>query len=295
MREIDPDVMHAHFGTNGAMVRPVAQRLGLPFVVTFYGADVSQKPSHPVWRSEYSKLWPVVDKVTVLSNEMGESVAQIGCPREKIEIVHLSRNLDEFTYQAPEGRVETFLTVGRLTEKKGHFDAIRAVKNVVKSHPAVRLRIVGDGPLRDSLETYIREQGLESHVRLLGAIPNREVAKEMDEADAFLLCSKEASGGDREGTPTVLVEAQAMGLPCVSTHHAGIPEMLPEENHHLLAPEGDVHAISDRMKGLMGNSEEQLQSIAEAGRAMVDREYNLQKEVSRLRELYSAVVEEPTQ
>lgn len=289
LRQIEPDIVHAHFGTIGGIVRPVAEALGLPLVVTFYGKDASKAPSHRTWQREYPRLWKSVDAVTVLSEEMRDTVEDLGCPSEKIDVIHLSRNLDTFSFRLPQPPVRTFLSVGRLTEKKGHRDGIRALKQVTRVHPNVRLQVVGDGPLCDDLDAAVRRQELKGSVELLGRQPNSAVADAMREADAFLLCSKTAPDGDREGTPTVLVEAQAVGLPCVSTRHAGIPEMIPAANHHLLAPEGDADAIADRMRAVIEASEDQLHAIARAGRERVEQKFDLTSEVRRLRRVYDRV------
>lgn len=110
------------------------------------------------------------------------------------------------------------------------------------------------GPLRERVKQYVHENDLSNHVTVHGRLPNEEVSKYMQATDAFLLPSKTAPDGDREGTPTVLVEAQAVGLPCVTTRHAGIPEMIPEKNQNLVVPEGEVNALAGRLCWLAGAS-----------------------------------------
>jgi glycosyltransferase involved in cell wall biosynthesis len=113
----------------------------------------------------------------------------------------------------------------------------------------------------------------------------------MEKADAFVLPSKTASTGDREGTPTVLVEAQASGLPCIATEHAGIPEMIPEANQDLLLPEGDPDALADRLRKLMALSVEELGKIAERGRGKVEADFCLSSEVEKLKNIYWDVIQ----
>lgn len=291
IEQIAPDVLHAHFGRPGVKAVPIAEQLDRPLIVTFYGYDISKLPRDRRWREAYESIWRVAQTVVVLSEEMKEEAIRLGAPPDAVQVVHLARDLDDFSYRPPSGPVSELISVGRLTEKKGHFDAIQAVQKRVEAGDDLRLRIVGDGPQRDDLEQYIQAHDLQSSVELLGSIPNAEVARRLQGADAFLLCSKTAASGDREGTPTVLIEAQAVGLPCVSTTHAGIPEMIPEANHSFLAPEGEVCAIAERLRRLRVCSSEELRRVSEAGREIIETSFSLSSEAGALRELYERAVD----
>lgn len=283
---IQPDVLHAHFGRCGVKAVPVAEHFNLPLVVTFYGYDISQLPREPGWKTAYESIWETASAIVVLSEEMKARAEHWGAPPDKIYVVHLARALDAFSYRAPQPPLTEAITVGRLTEKKGHFDAVDAVKRLVEDGRPMRLRIVGDGPLRKELEAYIQRKGVADHVDLMGARSNAEVIALLEAADFFLLCSKTSSTGDREGTPTVLIEAQAIGLPCVSTTHAGIPEMIPESNHRFLAKEGEVEEIEMGVRQLLGCSEVEVKQVAEKGREKIESDFLLSREVEGLCEIY---------
>jgi colanic acid/amylovoran biosynthesis glycosyltransferase len=289
IKEIGPDLIHAHMGPEAVRMASFAEKLGIPLVATFYGYDVSQLPKEDDWREKYEDLWPHVDAATVLSQEMKETVVELGCPPEKIRVVHLGRDLDDFSYNAPDRRVQTVLFVGRLVEKKAPLDAIRAVEMANREGAGLSLEIVGEGSLRETLEAYVQENGLSEEVTFYGKVPNSTVAQRMREADAFILSSKTAPSGDREGTPTVLIEAQAAGLPCVTTHHSGIPEMIPEENHDLLAEEGDTKALAGILEELASRTVRELVEVADRGRRKVEREFDLSQEVAALRNVYHSV------
>jgi glycosyltransferase involved in cell wall biosynthesis len=92
-----------------------------------------------------------------------------------------------------------------------------------------------------------------------------------------------------EGIPTVLMEAQAIGLPCVSTHHSGIPEVIPPANHGFLADEGDVDGISERIARLLSCSEDQLAETTRAGRSRVEEAFNLKVETEKLKIIYLSI------
>jgi len=289
LRDIPPDVVHAHFGPSGVRIAPVAQALDIPTVVTFYGYDISKLARQSRWRQRYRTLWPRVQAVTALSEEMKEAIEKLGCPGSKIRVVHLSRDLQNFAYRPPQPPIRELVSVGRLTEKKGHMDAIRAVHRLVQEGRDLHLRIIGGGTLHVQLDRYIQDNNLQDYVKLMGAQPNEKVAEYLRGADAFILCSKTAPSGDREGTPTVLIEAQAVGLPCISTRHSGIPEMIPAVNHHLLAEAGSVESIVSCLKKLLACSPQEVCEIAKAGREKVERAFDLTGEVEKLRALYQQV------
>lgn len=290
--QLEPEVLHAHFGRAAVKAVPLSRRLGIPLVVTFYGYDISELPRQQGWRRAYEGIWETARAVVVLSEEMKDRAVQWGAPEGKIHVVHLARNLETFRYRAAHPPIRRLVTVGRLTEKKGHFDALRVIRTLIDRGRNVELRIVGDGPLREALEEEIRANGLENHVRLVGALSNEAVADLLVDADAFLLCSKTSSNGDREGTPTVLIEAQAVGLPCISTEHAGIPEMIPERNHQFLAEEGDVEDLVDCAERLLDSSDSELKRVSEAGREKVETDFHLEREVEKLRGIYDHVLRE---
>jgi glycosyltransferase involved in cell wall biosynthesis len=293
VRNVGPDVLHAHFGREGVFLAPVAEQLDIPLVVTFYGFDISQLPQQKEWREAYRDLWERATAVTVLYEEMKQEAERLGCPEEKLTVVHLSRNIDQFPFCPPTSQGSTVLFVGRLTPKKAPLDAVRALQQANARGADLKLDLIGDGEYRDEVEQYVEENELTDVVTLPGYLPNEEVSAHMQAADVFLLPSKTAPSGDEEGTPTVLVEAQATGLPCVTTRHAGIPEMIPEENHHLLVEEGSVAALSDRLCRVARMDLDELQTIAQNGREKIESEFSLTGEVQKLRSVYESVVSVP--
>lgn len=285
-QDVQPDVIHAHFGREGVVIAPIAERLGVPLVVTFYGFDISSLPKTDFWAEAYLELWEQAGAVTVLSEEMRQKARHLGCPDTKLSVVHLSRELEQLPFRLPSGTVRNVLFVGRLTPKKAPLDAVRSVERANRDGADLELDIVGEGPCRQKIDRYIEKQDLTDSVTLHGAVPNEEVIRRMQTSDAFLLPSKTAPDGDREGTPTVLVEAQSVGLPCVSTRHAGIPEMIPEANHEFLVEEGDVEGLSKVLCKLSHLEIEELTTIVRRGRDKVEQDYSLTGEVRKLRSIY---------
>lgn len=287
LEQCSPDYIHAHFGTMGVLAGPVASQLGIPLAVTFYGFDASRLSRDPRWVKEYESLWQQASIISVLSTEMQSRLEVMGCPAEKIHVVHLGKNLEHYRFRARSAPLRRFVSVGRLSGKKGHEVAVEAFSRLARSVPDIRLDIIGEGPDADLLGSLIDRHGLQDTVFMTGSLGHDEVIDRLDGADAFLLLSRTAADGDEEGTPTVLMESQAMGLPTVSTRHAGIPEVLPRDNHFLLAEQDDVDSAVQAIEQLLALDNEALDRLARRGREKVENDFDISRETRKLLELYA--------
>lgn len=284
IRRDQPDVYHAHFGPIGEALRPTAEVLGVPLVVSFYGHDVSRAVQEEGKR--YEQLFEASSELLALSEEMRERLHKLGAPESKTRVQPLMVDVDSYPFRerrSTEGPTQ-IITIARLVEKKGVEYAIEAV-NRIDNHD-VEFKIVGDGPCRDRLEQKIRELDVEETVQILGYV-NHDRAKELlYESDLFLLPSITASDGDKEGTPTILLEAQATGLPVVSTRHAGIPEIVDDGNTGLLVPERDVEALTTALQRLI-ESPEKWAEMGRAGRELVRERHSPDKLAEKLESVYA--------
>lgn len=284
------DVLHAHFGTVALRTRFARFRWPVPFVASFYGFDCSAFP-----RAEgagvYDPLFAAADRVTVLSGQMRQRVRDLGCPDDLIREHHIGVDLEAFAFRERGtdvgGRPVRLLTVARLVEKKGVEYALRAL--AVLPNDNLRYTILGDGPLRAELEALATSLQIAGRVEFRGSADQATVRREMDAADLFLLPSVTASNGDQEGTPTVLMEAGAVGLPVVSTLHAGIPEVVLDGVTGRLVAERDPAALAEALGGLL-DAPEDWAAMGRAARDHIARHYDRSKLVGRLEDLYRELV-----
>jgi colanic acid/amylovoran biosynthesis glycosyltransferase len=189
----------------------------------------------------------------------------------------------------PGALVARALTVGRLVEKKGVEYSIRAVAELLARGYRIQYEIIGDGPLRPYLAELIQQLGVGNQITLGGARDTEYVRRRMEESDVFLLASVTAADGDTEGAPVSLLEAQASGMPVISTRHAGIPEIVADNASGLLVPERDVQALGIALARLVDNADRWLE-MGRAGRGFVERKHDLKMLNRRLVELYQEAI-----
>ncbi len=135
------------------------------------------------------------------------------------------------------------LCVGRLVAKKGHddlLDALAALPADLHWH----LTLIGGGEMRAATEARAAALGLGPRVAFRGALAQPAVVAAMREADLFVLPTKPAPGGDRDGLPNVLMEAASQDLPILATAFAGTPEFIASGTHGVLVPPGDPAALA---------------------------------------------------
>lgn len=287
VKKLKPDLIHAHFGPQGIQATAVAEDLQIPSIVSFHGFDAFRDSKIADILKLYRKIFEKATFITVVSELMKKHLIGLGCPPSKLAVIHVGKKIDDYGFKNEINiELKSFVSIGRLAEKKGHDDAIRAFKRLKSRYPALTLKIIGEGKMESSLRNLIEAEKLQDNVHLLGSLDHDKTKQILREADAFILSSKTAVDGDSEGIPTVLMEAQAMGVPCISTFHSGIPEVIPIDNHWMLAQEADIESLESTIEKVLLAPVETIQNARRLGRKKVEQEFNLATEVSKLERLY---------
>ena len=136
--------------------------------------------------------------------------------------------------------------------------------------------IAGDGPLRSYLENLVKDLNLKENVNFLGEVDQDEVTKLYRESHLFVLPSVTAADGNQEGVPVVLMEAQASGLPVVSTLFTGVPEVVADGKSGFLVSERDVSALAEKLEYLIDHPD-LWPKMGRAGSNLVEENYNIKK------------------
>ena len=246
-----PDIISCQFGQIGAFVSPLRPWIQAPIVTYFRGQDFSTAPNNQL---PLSQLFEKGDHFLANSEYTRSSVIALGCNPEKITTVG-SAGVDPqaFTFKTRHWTEPLrLLTVARLVEKKGLEYAIRGVANVIKNTQYnIHYDIIGDGPLRNVLETLINDLDVGSQIHLLGSQPHQQVAAHMSQVHLSLLTSVVASDGETEGLGGALLEAQMAGIPVLATRHNGFSDAVVDHKSGFLVPERDSAAIEERLLFLL--------------------------------------------
>lgn len=289
------DIIHCHFGICGLVgvgLRDL-QLISGKIITSFHGIDINLYPK--LYGSNvYNKLFHRGDLYTVNSNYTSEKLVDLGCPLSKVMKLAVGVNTSEYFFQPKSfSKEETvnILTVGRLVEKKGIKFSIQAVAQVIQIAPYVNIQynIVGEGILEKYLQILIEQLGVTKQVKLLGAKTKEEVRHLYQKSHIFILSSVTSINGDKEGQGLVIQEAQACGLPILSTWHNGIPEGILHGKSGFLVPEKDVDALAERLSYLLENPKIWAE-MGKAGRNFVEKNYDLNMLNNRLVEIYQLLL-----
>ncbi|MFL5507538.1 MAG: glycosyltransferase [Gemmatimonadales bacterium] len=263
------------------------RRLGAfdaPIAVSFRGRDITHAPGVR-GPGLYRDVFRDASLLLPMCRAFVARLEALGAPRGRIVVHPTGIDVRRFAFRAPapplDGEPLRLVSVARLREKKGLTYAIEAVGRLRATGAPVCYEIAGDGPLRASLEQQVAKAGLGDAVRLQGALPQAEVRALLERSHVLLAPSVVASDGDEEGVPSVIKEALAVGLPVVATRHSGIPEIVVPGETGMLAPERDAEALAQAIGEALA-VRDQWGAYAARGRALVEREYDIERLNGRL-------------
>ncbi len=276
--------LHAHFATTPATVARLAARFaGLPYTLTAHAKDIFHQSVRP--DDLRRKLRDAAAVVTVSDYNVQYLSKHYGVEAARVRRIYNGLDLERFPYQSPQDRPPRILAVGRLIEKKGFADLVKACEMLAQAGREFNCHIVGAGELEKTLREQIKALGLEAKVELLGTRPQHDVIHLMRQAAVLAAPCVLGTDGDRDGLPTVLLEAMALGTPCVSTDVTGIPEAIRDEETGLIVCQHDPPALAVAMERLLVDITLRV-SLAEKARRLMEAEFDVNKNAAQMREIF---------
>jgi colanic acid/amylovoran biosynthesis glycosyltransferase len=294
------DLMHAHFTVDGVYALPLARRLALPLVVSAHGYDITSNrgvsfrkgSQRKVQFAQYllheSRLQQRATGFIANSRYIKGRMVDRGYPEEKIRVNYYGIDTELFTPRDEPTGERYVLCVGRHTDKKGLDVLLTAWSTIAERHPSVSLVQVGGGPLTEELLALAHTLGIEDRVRFLGVQTRDGVLALMQRAEVFCLPSRTAASGDEEGLGVVFNEASACAVPCVATHHGGIPEVVRDGENGLLVAENDAPALADALDAVLSD-QSLAQRLGQRGRALVCEEFDVRAQSVKLEQIYDEI------
>ena len=270
------DHVHAHFGSNSTEVALLLHALGgPPFSFTVHGPTEFDQPERHKLRDKAAHA-----AFVVAISSFGRSQLYRWLRHEdwhKVKVVHCGLDADFHTGHATDPPAAARLVcVGRLCHAKGQLLLVEAAAQVVAAGRPLELVLAGDGEIRPQLEALIASLGLDSHVRITGWLSSAQVRSEIVNARALVLPSF------AEGLPVVIMEAMALGRPVVTSHVAGIPELVRANETGWLFPAGDIAEIVAAMNAALDAAPEQLARMGAAARTRVAARHDVDREAAKL-------------
>ena len=276
------DHVHVHFANRAAHTAVFLKEIsGIPFSVTAHGQDFMKDLGSDDLLREICAAAEFVAAETDYSRDL---LSQ-RCPNSAAKIHRVYNGIDLERFPASRScngnRIPRIVSVGRLVPFKGFDDLIDACAELARRRIDFVCDIIGDGPLRETLQAKIEQLDLSSRVNLLGSLSQGAVLEKLQAADIFALASTTDTQGATDVFPTVILEAMASARPVVSTRLAGIPELVVDGQTGILAPPGDSTALAHALEQLLRDPELRLR-FGDAGRARIEQHFRIEQTVAPL-------------
>ncbi len=282
-----PKLIQCPFLTDAASFFEFIKRTNLPVVVTVRGFDLYKGNNSALVR----ELLPYVSRFIAKSRSISSTLVSLGCPPEKIEVIHSGVDLAELAFKprALDKNKLKILSCGRFVEKKGFETTLLFFKKLLIKYPGTTLTLIGEGPLELKIRRLIDKYHLKKNVSIKGILPHRSYVNELYKHDIFVLPSETAQNGDREGIPNVLKEAMASGMPVISTYHSGIPELIQDGINGHLVKEGDYSTMAAKADNLIKDSSGTTQLCWRA-RFTIEKDFDLANTAGQLGSQYDRIL-----
>jgi len=293
-------VIYAHWILPSGVPAVIVSTLKkIPLSISLHGSDVYLAKSNFFFRLITRFIMNRTDVITACSEEMYQDAIELGS-KQNIHLLAWGADPDRFrpeegsprraaTQDVADNKI-VFSSLGRMVHKKGFHLLLKAMVEVIKSHPKAFLKIGGEGPLRSILLTEAQRMGIEEHVHLPGRIQWDQVPAFLQTSDIFVLPSIKDKSGNVDGLPTVLLEAMSTGKPVIASRIGGIPLVLENNRNGLIFTPGDVQSLSNLMIQLI-EDENLRKRLGRSARRSICEKHNWQQVCETLESYFEGMIQ----
>lgn len=281
--------LHAHFASVAARVASLtAQICEISHSFTAHAKDIYHDSV------DYDALSAAIKRasfaVTISEYNHHFMSKRNGGPQDTLYRIYNGLDLSSFKPSPVERRGEHILAVGRLVEKKGFHYLVRACAHLRSQGVQIPCLIIGSGPEEVMLRELIHNLDLQDLVRMAGPKTRDEVIQDMSRASMFIAPCIVGSDGNRDGLPTVLLEAMALGTPCISTDVTGIPELIEHEETGLLVSQNDWLGLANAIMKIR-TDKKLRETLSSNARRIIEEKFDIHKNVKDLARLFEMSID----
>lgn len=278
--------VHAHFASSATSVSYYLHQLvGMQYSFTAHAKDIFINTVAPDVLLRKMRDARFVVTISDYNEDFLSSIS----PDTELHRIYNGLDLNQFTPNGTQPNPKPLiLAVGRLVEKKGFDDLIRAAAILKADGVNFECQIIGTGEQERKLRSLIEELSVGDVVSMPGPMPREELIRLYPTASVFAAPCIVGDDGNRDGLPTVLIEAMALGVPVVSTPVTGIPEIVRNEETGYLVPESSPQELAEAIKKQI-DDRVNAQRMAKNGRDLIESQFDLRANVAQLRELFREV------
>lgn len=281
--------LHAHFGSVATTVARLASHFArVPYSFTAHAKDIFHESVRP--DDMRRKLSDAAAVITVSDYNLRYLQGRYGLAAARVRRIYNGLDLQRFPYTPPTERPRLIVAVGRLVEKKGFADLVDACALLTRRGCPYHCQIIGTGPLEEELRAQVHRLGLPGQVQFLGPLTQGAVVRHVQRAALFAAPCVVGRDGNRDGLPTVLLEAMALGTPCISTPVAGIPEVVRDGETGLLVPPRDPVVLAAALERLLDDAHLRAR-LATRARRLVETQFDIHRNAAAMREVFAAAVQ----
>jgi len=292
----DADLIHSHFGPNGSTILPTAKKLAIPLVTTYHGYESTIASNKITWRDPSHKLFVYREKELLengnlfiaVSDFLKNRMLEQGVPENKTVRHYIGVNVSHYASfkNLSVRRKNRVVFIGRLIKTKGIQYLLNAMETVQSKVKDVELVIIGDGPMRSSVEDFAKNKL--KNVQILGSLNHEKTLEELNKGSILCVPSCIGDNGQEESFGMVFAEAMSLGIPVVSSSIGGIPEVVKNGVTGLLAKERDSAELAECLLGLLSDSNAR-EKMGMAGKERVSNLFDIRKQSKSLESIYTSL------
>ena len=281
------DVVLAEYGMTGSFITPICREVQIPLIVHFHGIDASSYEILERFKEGYQNMFDYATWVIGVSKRMVNDIVKMGCPKKKVVYNLYGPNRD-FCDVRPNYQSNNIIAVGHQNFKKAPYLTILAFHQVLKKHPNLKLHFAGGGELLEVSMNTALALGIENQVIFHGKLQRSEVLELIKKSFLFVQHSIIAMDGNSEGTPVAILESMMAGLPVVSTIHAGIPDVVLNNETGILVNEKDVDAMAEAITKIV-EDRALAEKMGQAGRQRALARFEIEQHIQKLNQLIKEI------